>query len=326
MVSATVIIPTCDRRETLLACLRSLAAQSVPGGTFDVIVVDDGSSDGTEGFIASHAGALGLRLTLLRQERRGPGAARNLGAREATGEILAFTEDDVTLDPRWLERGLAPFDDAQVAAVEGRTLLSGGGSTLRLLETGRQLGFIPCNFFVRAAEFRAVGGYSGEYFDADSRLYFREDADFGFKLLERGRRVVFAEEAVVTHPPLYGSASGYLRHARRYRFDPLLYREHPALYRSMIEVKHLGPLTIRRPFHYLCALAIVATLAALLGPSPWHWAAVLAALGAYAALWYRYERRDVHVSRAGAILILPYVYWAGFLAGCVRYRSFGAVL
>jgi hypothetical protein len=223
-----------------------------------------------------------------------------------------------------MERALAYFEDPATSAVEGRTLLGAQASALRLLETGHQLGFVPCNFFVRAEDFRLVGGYASEYFDAASRLYFREDADFGFKLIERGKRVLYAADVIVTHPPLYASASGYLRHARRYMFDPLLYREHPRLFREMIEVKRVAGVTIRRPFHRLCLLYVggLALLAA--GPAPWGWAGGLAAIGAFAALWYRYERSDLRLASGAVILVLPFVYLAAFVRGCVRFRSFGA--
>ncbi len=325
----SVIIPTFNRKETLVECLCSLGLQSLDAGRFEVIVVDDGSTDGTEAAVRAASGGLGPRITFLRQAQQGPGSARNLGARSAAGSILAFTEDDVRIDARWLERAEGYFADGSVSAVEGRTLLGEASDDLRLLETGRQLGFVPCNWFVRAVEFLSVGGYRPEYFDAATKLYFREDADFGFRLLESGKRVLFADDVLVTHPALYRSGSDFLRHARRYYFDALLYREHPQLYRSMIEVKRLAGVTIRRPFHYLCAVYIAGLGACcaggILGSFGVAGTSLAVAAASFAALWYRYERRTPHLSNLPVLLRLPFVYFGALLRGCARFGSFGAL-
>ena len=97
---ASVIVPTYARPRSLARLLDSLAAQRMPdpASRFEIIVVDDGSPDAVrpreEGFPS------GARL--LRQENRGPAAARNRGAAEARGALLAFVDDDCTLEPDWL--------------------------------------------------------------------------------------------------------------------------------------------------------------------------------------------------------------------------------
>ena len=243
--------------------------------------------------------------------------------------IFAFTEDDVRIDERWLERAQGYFADGSASAVEGRTLLGEASDELRLLETGRQLGFVPCNWFVRADDFRAAGGYRSEYFDAATKLYFREDADFGFRLLEAGKRVLFADDVIVTHPALYRSGADFLRHARRYYFDALLFREHPRLFRSLIEVKKIAGITVRRPFHYVCAAyiaGIVALCAGILASSAAAaGAGAAAAAVSLAALWYRYERRSPHIANLPALLALPFIYFGALLKGCFRFGSFGAL-
>ena len=90
----SVIIPTFNRKASLAECLRSLGRQSFPPDRFEVLVVDDGSSDGTAETVERTAAGLGFHVEYLRQSQQGPGAARNLGAKNARGGILAFTEDD----------------------------------------------------------------------------------------------------------------------------------------------------------------------------------------------------------------------------------------
>src|SRR5207247_273540 len=84
----SVIIPTYDRRELLRQTLASLWAQTLTD--YEVIVVDDGSTDGTW----EELQALGSRVRALRQQNAGPGAARNLGAKHARGDYLAFLDSD----------------------------------------------------------------------------------------------------------------------------------------------------------------------------------------------------------------------------------------
>src|SRR6266404_2389036 len=114
----SVVIPTFNRKDALVACLSRLDAQSYPRAGFEVVVVDDGSTDGTEGEVERFATDSGLPLSCHRQDHAGPAAARNAGAGRARGEVLAFTEDDVEPDRRWLERAANYFRDPATDAVE----------------------------------------------------------------------------------------------------------------------------------------------------------------------------------------------------------------
>ena len=109
----SVVIPTFNRRELLLQTLASVWAQSLTD--YEVIVVDDGSTDGTW----EELQALGSRVRALRQKNAGPGAARNLGAQYATGDYLAFLDSD----DLWFPWTLATFRD--LAADGGPAVVSG---------------------------------------------------------------------------------------------------------------------------------------------------------------------------------------------------------
>ncbi len=93
----SVIIPTFNRPSALKHCLRSLAVSDYPHDWFEIIVVNDGSDPPAA---VSVPGRLTVRL--LHQANAGPSAARNAGAAVASGDLLAFTDDDCEIDPGWL--------------------------------------------------------------------------------------------------------------------------------------------------------------------------------------------------------------------------------
>lgn len=103
----TVIVPFYNEAEHLAACLRSILAQR--GVVFEVIAVDDGSDDASPQIVASLARRSRGRLQGLEQQHRGPGAARNLGARRARGRILVFVDADMVAAPGFLQRITAPI-------------------------------------------------------------------------------------------------------------------------------------------------------------------------------------------------------------------------
>ena len=97
----SVVIPTCNRLDILRQCLECLAAQTLPRDRFEVLVVDDGSTDGTPEFLATHVAPFSMR-TFCQPSRGGPARARNVGIRAARGEYVLFLNDDAMLEPNGL--------------------------------------------------------------------------------------------------------------------------------------------------------------------------------------------------------------------------------
>lgn len=115
----SVVIPTCNRRDILERCLNAVATQTHPN--YEVIVVDDGSTDDTPQFLtpfcAEHPG---LKVLCLRNEANiGANPSRNRGIREAKGEFVAFLDDDCIAEPYWIEKLLRGFTGEGVGAVVG---------------------------------------------------------------------------------------------------------------------------------------------------------------------------------------------------------------
>lgn len=196
------IIPAHDEAARLPATLRALhaAAATVGPDGYEVVVVDDASSDGTGG-IASAAGARVLRV-----EHRHIAATRNAGAREARGDTLVFVDADTCID--------APLLRAALDALEGGAV--GGGATVALrgpmawhVRAGlaasnwllrRMRAAAGCFVFCRRDAFEAVGGF-------DERWYAAEDIALSRALATQGRFVVLHERVSTSarklrsHPP-----------------------------------------------------------------------------------------------------------------------------
>ncbi|MBJ7327164.1 MAG: glycosyltransferase family 2 protein [Chthoniobacterales bacterium] len=118
-IKTSVVIPTRNRPHALERCLTALAGQTMPSGSFEVIVVDDGSEPAL--CLDPRGWASKFELKLVRQENTGPAGARNRGVAEARREFLAFTDDDCLPTPVWLERLVTALSEKPDALVGGST-------------------------------------------------------------------------------------------------------------------------------------------------------------------------------------------------------------
>src|SRR4051794_20362988 len=108
---AAVVVSTYNRAGYLRDLTKCLDAQTLPRDQFDVVIVDNGSTDETP--------TLGV-TTLRLDENRGPGGGRNAGVARTDAPIVVFTDDDCLPSPNWLARLLPAFDDPDVVVAQGR--------------------------------------------------------------------------------------------------------------------------------------------------------------------------------------------------------------
>jgi GT2 family glycosyltransferase len=202
-----VIVPTRDRPAQLTDCLDALARLEYPGGLLEIVVVDDGG-DADLAAVFERADS-GPEMRLLRQEHRGPAAARNLGAGDAQGAVLAFTDDDCLPEPAWL-RAMADAVAAAPAgaAVGGRTVNALGGNPYASASQHIQdlvyehfnadhteaRFFASNNLAVPREAFEELGG-----FDAERFPFASEDRDLCDRWRASGRALHYAPAAVVLH-------------------------------------------------------------------------------------------------------------------------------
>ncbi|MEA2171867.1 MAG: hypothetical protein QOF76_5167 [Solirubrobacteraceae bacterium] len=224
MSGVAVIVPARDAAGTLGATLAALARQTV---SCEVVVVDDGSVDGT----AAVAASFGVRVIVGRNAAVaiGPGAARNAGAAATASRVLAFTDADCVPEPGWLEAGLAALNDADL--VQGRVEPDPAAPRHpfdRTLSVPAAYGlFEAANLFVTREWFDRLGGF-GDGIAAPGK-HLAEDVYFGWAARRAGARVAFAPGALVHHAVFPRSAREFAAERTRLRHFPEIVRTVPEL-------------------------------------------------------------------------------------------------
>ena len=198
----SVVVPAKDSAQTLPKCLQALQHQEGmrSGQDYEVIVVDDGSTDDTAEIARQH----GVRI--IRQVNLGPAAARNAGAKIAHGEILAFTDADCAPSSTWLIDISRPLGVTQVVGVKGvycthQTELIARFVQLEYaykyvrMRNQSTIDFIDTNNAAYRKDLFIQNGGFDELF----RVPSVEDQEFSFRLARKGYRMVFEPSAVVYH-------------------------------------------------------------------------------------------------------------------------------
>lgn len=226
----SVIVPAYNAESTLSACLSALTKQTVPMSEYEIIVVDDGSTDKTPEL------AQQFPIKYFREENQGPAMARNLGAQNAQGEIILFTDSDCIPEPDWIEKMLVPFKtDPNVVGVKGVYLtqqkqLAARFAQVEFEERYERLKRYQYIDFVdsysagfRRDIFLSVGGFDLRFAVANN-----EDVELSYKLAQQKYKMVFQPEAKVSH-----------LHADTF-FDYLYLKLTRAYWRMLAYRQHLG--------------------------------------------------------------------------------------
>jgi O-antigen biosynthesis protein len=222
-------------------CLDALARQDYPD--YEVIVIDDGSTDATAEIAARY------EVNLVRTPNQGLSAARNEGLARATGEITAYVDDDAYPDSDWLRYigwvymttghagaggpNLPPAGDGRTAEL---VALAPGGPN-HVLRTDTEAEHIPgCNSTYRTDALRSVGGYDTRFRTAG------DDVDVGWRIQDQGGTIGFSAGALVWHHRR-ATAKGYLKQQRGYGYaEALLERKWPSRFNPLGHVTWPGQL------------------------------------------------------------------------------------
>ncbi len=198
----TVIIPAKDASQTIGECLQAIMDQEGMqfGPDYEVIVVDDGSSDGTAEI------AVGFSVRVIRQPNTGPATARNTAAKISNGAILVFTDADCAPSPVWLRNLTQPFKDPDIVGVKGVYLTHQTGLVSRFVQLeyeykDARMRNLPTIDFIDtfSAAYRKDIFLQNAGFDESFRNPAVEDIEFSFRLARKGYRMVFEPTAAVYH-------------------------------------------------------------------------------------------------------------------------------
>lgn len=229
-----MVVSTHNRAEQLREMLDALASQTLETNEFEVVVVDDGSTDHTPGVLRREHGLGRLRLkTIRRAEAGGAAIGRESGWRASEAALVAFTDDDCVPDARWLEAGLDACALNPGSIVQGRTEprpdeLDRSGPFSRTIEvTSLDHAFQTTNIFYPRWLLEQVGGFDTVAY-ADT--VGGEDTDLAWRVIYTGAPATFAEEALVHHAVNVLGARGLLRVAARWS-AALPYARHPVIRR-----------------------------------------------------------------------------------------------
>jgi glycosyltransferase involved in cell wall biosynthesis len=222
-VEASIIIPAHNAEVTLGECIEACLAQERSG--FEVIVVDDGSTDATPRIAQEYA------VHYIRQDQSGPAAARNRGAQAARGAYLVYTDSDCAPESGWLARLLERFDEGTVAVGGTYTNAEAGNLladfvheeiVMRHATFNDEVDFLGSfNVAYRKDAFEAAGG-----FDESFKAASGEDNDLSYRLTEYGKLRFAPEARVAHHHPT--RVLPYLRTQYRHGYWRVkLYTKHP---------------------------------------------------------------------------------------------------
>lgn len=241
---------------------------------------------------------------------------RNEGIRSASGNYIGFTDDDCIPAPDWVSTGYRYLEKNDgVAGVEGYTRVDvaesrGTAGEYKRLE---KRGFRTNNIFYRKKDLDGAG-----HFDTRFSVQ-REDIDLAFTLLSQGKKIDYCNDLTVVHRFREGEPWDLLKNCVNRRFDPLLYKKHPGLYRKYI--KSPFPLSI-----LFSLFLFVPLMAALAGVSRYRNAVLLTLSGAVIATL---RRNGLQITGTSGILMemivvtaAPLVLCGALLYGSVKFKKF----
>jgi glycosyltransferase involved in cell wall biosynthesis len=325
MPLVSVVLPTYNRRELTRDAIESLWRQTLSPENFEIVLVDNCSTDGMREMIAEMQQRSPVNLVYhCMPENRGVARSRNAGVRIARGEFIALIDSDCEAHPNWLEKGLAVFDQS-VAFVTG-PVLDKKNQHVTFFSRSNYAGlehnatYPACNIFYRRSVYLEMGGHDenlcfGSFFNMAVEC---ADTDLAWRIKEHGYNNVFVPDLFVYHEVEKLEFRRWLTHPFRLFAVPAIVQRHPQL-RPML-LSHGVFFLKESPANYLA-------VAALLLSVTWHPAAAVLTLP-YIICMARFLNWELSLLRLPKLLVQlvlvtlqQTVACAGLIYGSAKFRS-----
>ncbi len=335
----SVVIPFKNSKKTLEGLLTSLLNQDFPKTDYEIVLVDDGSSDGSLETIEDMVKSSIVRIKVIKlSEGRGCFHARNKGLEVAKGEIIAFIDSDEVADKNWLKNLVKlHFESSDVGGVVGNTITDNNQALILpfvvapIGATGMYNGVVKagtCNVAYRKSILSDIGGFD-EAFDPK----WRGDSDLCLRVSEKGFKLLYEPTAIVFHPLRKHSLREIWKEGLKRQHDVLLYSKHSKnnAVRSHLgdgltkPVGRLSPLSVFILFGALLLIYIafqsLILLSYLVSFSYLMWSA------SFTLYLYKFVTRGPKPTlslRLKAGLVLPFYFitvFLGRLYGCIKYKT-----
>jgi glycosyltransferase involved in cell wall biosynthesis len=236
----SVIIPTYNRKSILQECLQSLLNQSISTSDYEILVISDGSDDGTKEFMADFIKAH-KNVFYFAQNKKGPSSARNVGIRQARGKYLLFTGDDIIASGDLLKEHLYVLETREDAAFLGLTLWDNAINISPFMKfivsyghqfdyAGLEQGqYCPWGLFYTSNVSVGRSLVLAELFDEDFPYPTWEDCELGYRLSKKGIKIVFNKKALAFHHHVITEEEFYKKVRQSGISRICFYKKHPEL-------------------------------------------------------------------------------------------------
>jgi len=259
----SIIVPVYNGALTIEECIKSLLNLEYPEDKYEIIIVDNNSTDTTLEIVKKYP------VKLFHDGKQSSYAARNLGIKNAKGEIVAFTDADCIVDKMWLEQMVKNFEDETTAGVGGEILAYNPKNIvehyLDKSDILSQKSSFDCKFVNLKMPFIATANaaYKMEILNEigafDDSFTSGGDVDLAWRITFKGYRIVYEPKALVYHRhrrTLYGLLKQVFRYGKGHA---KLFKKHNLVFSKRYKIDILGYLSIpynlllRLPFRFLTA-------------------------------------------------------------------------
>lgn len=214
----SVIIPTYNRVETLQKCLDHITHQSISAENYEIIIVDDCSTDQTSEFCKQYCSLTNNVFYERNEHNKGLASTRNVGIRHSKGDLLVFLDNDLLVDfdyLKWITKYYEGHADEKIVVVSNITYqpevlaTTNFGTHIQSRAMGYRSGKnmvglnlsdLPSNYFAGGgSSCKRESAYEIGLFEEGLKKYGSEDELFGFRLKEVGTRIIYCKEAKIIH-------------------------------------------------------------------------------------------------------------------------------